>query len=108
MNWPLRKCEIHARFFGETPFEHLTIRYAPETNVLSWHFVFLDFGMCHSVSHQATVSCQDGVFCVNDQTQDSEDTALAAVFAGHFARLQAEVYEDMDFLNHQGVKERNI
>lgn len=96
MDWHTRTREIQARYFTPGPYAYLWINQVPGCNLLTWSFTFMDFGMYNTVSGHACVAINaSGVYMVDGKVQISQEHALDTVFAGHYPRFLAELYNDL-------------
>lgn len=96
LNWHTRQTELQTRFFKPPPMAYLWVDYKPEGDYLSWCFNFMDLGMCHSISSKAIVKAlPDGTFLVDGLSFSNEDSALDAVFGGHYSHFIWELYRDL-------------
>ena len=98
MDWSARCEEIQARYFRKGPYTCLTIGHDPLTDIVDWCFTFADLGMYHIIESRACVTrTPAGVFSVNREEAQSENEALARVFAGHYIQFLIELYADAGF-----------
>ena len=95
MDWHARAAEIQERFFRQGPYAYLCISEDSQTET-RWTFNFMDLGMCHTLSGSAMVSfTPTGTYLVNKQECEDEDSALEAVFSGHYREFLSRFYLDM-------------
>lgn len=96
MDWPAREDEIQAMFFGDTPFGCLSINHVG--NEISWEFLFLDFGMYHTINGKnRVVYSSNGLYSVDNNEALLEKDALFYVFGGHYEKNLEEFYADIGF-----------
>jgi hypothetical protein len=95
MDWHTRAAEIQERFFRQGPYAYLCISEESQPEI-RWTFNFMDLGMCHTLSGSASVSLTPtGTYLVDHEEHANEDSALVAVFSGHYRDFLECFYRDL-------------
>lgn len=97
MDWRVHTEEIQSLFFPTGVGSHLRIDPPDASCTLSWKFLYLDFGMCHTIASMSRVGYTDDTGYNVDGNVVGQDlhAAWVAVFAGHYMRYQRELYIEM-------------